>query len=191
MAYFEELPVGKLLITGGGVAGGTPVSATGLSVVHKQMGYSGQSVFTFNNFPITVPTANKYIGVLLYTFPKCLLGMDGAVATLTETTTSTIATTLTSAAGVFSIGSAAASSTTLTGTAATFLASTAITPSATIAVAGTKASAQLASGPFVDGTTTAVPVYLNLAFTSMSTADATTTWTGQIVLSWNNLGAYL
>ena len=190
MAYFEELPVGKLLVTGGGLAGGVYSFNPGVTATHKQVGHQNQSVFTFNNAALTIPTATKYAGLLLFTMPKGLISFQGSVVTLTETTISAIASTLTSSAGVFSVGSAAASSTTLSSTMANFLGSTAITPSATINVAGTTASAGLGTPASVDGTSTAIPIYLNMAFASMSTADASILLNGKVTVTWNWLGAY-
>ena len=189
MSYYEELPVGKLIIVGGGSIG-TLAAVTGLSAKHKIMGDMIKSTFTLVNVAQPVTTALKYAGTQIFTFPKGRIKIEGTMSTITETTTSAIASTLTSTAGVIALGSSAASSTTLNSTMANMLASTAITPSATINVAGTTLSAALAADIHVDGNSTAAPLFINSAYASMSTADATTTLSGTIVVYWLNMGTY-
>jgi hypothetical protein len=115
----------------------------------------------------------------------------GAVATLRQKTTSTIASTLNSGVtGAIGVGTATASATTLATTMQDIIPTTAFTSSATINVAGTAVTAVLASPAVFDGTATAKDLYLNTAYATTGDvdADATQTISGTIVVTWCNLG---
>jgi hypothetical protein len=188
MSFFEELTVGKLAVFGGGNLGASPVLPS-VVVKHKQIGHKVSTTFTLTNVPLTITNALKYAGLLLWTFPQGRIIVEGATATLNETTTSVVANI--GASPVASVGSAAATATTLSGTMVSLIPSTALPVSATINVAATtNLSAPLAASTQLDGNTTAIPVYLNVALPNQVTNDATATFSGQITIHWANLGTY-
>lgn len=165
----------------------TVVAAEQISgAVHK-------TVLTLTDVAQTVVNGTEYQGSQLYTFPVGRILILGCIATLAQKTTSAIAGTLNSGVtGAVALGSVTASSTTLSSTMANILPSTAFTSSTTINVAGTAVSGALASDVQLDGTSTAVKVFLNSAYATTGDvdADATQTFTGSVTLHWVNLGDY-
>lgn len=168
----------------GGTANGTGVSASASSGVTR-------TVLTFINTPLPlIDTAGVVARCALkvFDFPEGYIDIIGATVNLALTK---------SAAGVnadfdgdVALGSvAAAGDATLTGTEANVVPSTA-TPQA---VAGaTTAKAISTAGVLLDGTTTAVDLYLNLLVDDAD-QDVTTTPTnlianGTITIVWANLG---
>lgn len=196
MAQYEELTVGKLVLTGNSgtdANAGTLEAVSGLSVVHKQLGPLVQSTFTLTDVAQAVVDGTEYQSTKLFTFPEGRILVLGTTASLAQKTTSAIATTLNSGVtGALGIGTAAASATTLATTMVDLLPSTAFTTSTTINVAATAVGAALAASAHFDGTTTAKPVYLNSAYATTTDvdADATQTWTGTITITWLFLGDY-
>lgn len=207
MAYFEELPLGKIIVASNTRTGAstfnitnpnsvgtlaTPTSGT-LTAAHYQLGWFYKTVFTLTDIPQAVVNGTEYQSTLLFTFPAGRIWVQGVIATLQQTTTSDLTTTLNSGVtGAVALGSAAASNVSLTSTMVNFLPSTAFTSSTTINVAGSAVSAALASSAQLDGTTTAIPLYLNSAFATTTDvdADATQTWDGTITVMWSNIGDY-
>jgi len=193
MSFYEELTVGKIIINGGGDAGGTLEALSTLTALHRQYGIQNKSVFTLTNVAQAVVNGTEYQATKLFTFPAGRILVQGVIATLQQKTTSVIASTLNSGStGAIALGSAAASATTLSSTMVDFLPSTAFTSSTTISVAGTAVSAALAASAQLDGTTTSTPLYLNTAFATTTDVDAnaTQTITGTITIHWINLGDY-
>jgi len=193
MAYYETLSVGNLSVEGGGSAGGTRVSTAGVAVKHIITGPLVQTVFTLTNVSQAVVNGTEYQSTLLFTLPKGRIQVLGTVATVAQKTTSALATTLNaSSTGALAIGSAAATNVSLTSTMANMLPSTPFTSSATVNTAGTAVSGALAATAHIDGTTTAVPVYLNTAYATTTDVDgdATQTLTGTVKITWINLGTY-
>lgn len=192
MAQFEDLIVGKLTMTGGGFVG-TQAAIAGLSVVHKQVGFLRQSVFTLDNVAQTVVNGTEYQGTKLYDFPEGRVLVLGVTARLQQKTTSALASTLNaSSTGAVSLGTVTASATTLATTMVDLLPSTAFTSSATVNVAGTAVGAALAASAQFDGTTTAKSMFLNSAFATTTDVDgdATITWSGTITVTHIDLGDY-
>lgn len=195
VSLFETgYPVGRLVPTTLSSCG--EVNSTVSSYVtatHKQLGPVVQTTLTLTSLPQTVVNGTEYQGTKLWTFPSGLCVFFDVEASLTQKTTSDLATTLNaSSTGAVSVGSAVASATTLSGTMANFLPSFAFVSSATINVAGTTVTSQLdTNGDLsehftLDGNTTATPVYLNSAFATTTDVDgdATMTWTGTILIKW-------
>lgn len=150
-----------------------------------------QSVFTLTALPITMRDTEQGGGAQIYNFPLGRIFRLGGTATIAVTTTSTLASTLN--AGVtcnWGVGSTTQASATVATTEQDFVNVTAFTASATIDVAGANATgvgpAVLAS---LDGTSTAVDAFLNLAVAGATDidADATVTVTGTIKITWVNL----
>lgn len=178
---------------------GTLNSVTGLT--HQEFGGSGpfrQVELTGTDVPITITDALAYASQLLYTFPEGRIQVLGCVASIRMTTTSAIASTLNSGATIsWGIGSAAASNLTLATTMQNFMPGSGesvnnFTSSTVINEAAAQDNGVLASvaaaliAATLDGTTTPVPVYLNLAVPTNTEidADATVTCTFKIVLSY-------
>ena len=174
-------------------AGAAVAPATG-SIVTKQVQFGPlcQTTLTLNNVPQAVVNGVEYQGTKIYDFPQGRILILGVTATLQQKTTSAIASTLNSATGAISLGTATASSVTLNSTMADLLPSTAFTSSTVINVAGTAVSAALAASAQFDGTTTAKDVYLNTAYATTTDvdADATQTISGTVNITWVQLGDY-
>lgn len=174
-------------------AGAAVAPATG-DIVTKQVQFGPlcQTTLTLNNVPQAVVNGTEYQGTKIYDFPQGRILILGVTATLQQKTTSAIASTLNSATGAISLGTATASSVTLNSTMADLLPSTAFTSSTVINVAGTAVSAALAASAQFDGTTTAKDVFLNTAYATTTDVDgnATQTISGTVVLSWVFLGDY-
>jgi hypothetical protein len=145
-----------------------------------------------NDVKQTVVNGTEYQGTKIGTFPAGRILVLGVTASLQQTTTSAIASTLNSGTGAVSLGTVTASSTTLSSTMVNLLPSTAFTSSATINVAGTAVTAALAASAQFDGTSTPVDIYLNSAYATTTDvdADATQTWDGTIDITYVVLGDY-
>lgn len=180
---------------------GVPVALTGLSVVEYGIGPLRQTVFTLTNVPITITDLLAYVGTKLYDFPLGRIRVLDCVATITPTTTSTIATTLKSGVNVsWGLGSATASSLTLATTMMNFMpgsgeAVNTFASSTVINVAAASDSGKLAAvsaaqlAAIVDGTVTAADLFLNLGVAAADIdGDATLTISGTITLTWINQG---
>lgn len=171
--------------TGGAGAG------TGVTVEHAQ-GFT-KTVLTFKNTPLplidTAATVAR-CALKIFDFPEGSIVIQGASANLVLTK---------SAAGVnadwdgdFALGTvAAAADATLTSTEANVIPSTA-TPQAVAGVSSAKGRSTAAL--LLDGTTTAVDLYLNVLVDDAD-QDVTTTPTnlianGTITVLWSNMGDY-
>lgn len=159
-------------------------------------GVVNRTKLTCTALPISVADdagVAQYGGVKVYDFPEGMLMSFGAVldGALTMGATGTFINTYT---GVIALGTATASTgSTLTGTEATILQSTAMstavakvadTDAQSIATALTEAGSR-----WIDGTATAVDMYLNVAIADDATHTAGTgTWTGTIEFVWMVLG---
>jgi hypothetical protein len=143
--------------------------------------------------PIAITDASgscQYGGAKLADFPEGLIIPLGAVLTGTVTlgTTGTITDTW---EGICSLGTdaAAAANATLTATEANIIASTAVAAAtskvATLAAATSATLLTESGAAWVDGTTTAADLYLNLIVTDSAThTSGTGTFTGTIYLNW-------
>jgi hypothetical protein len=171
---------------------GNPVSGIGVTAKHVSLGKGFiQTTLTLDNVAQTVVNGTEYQGTKIYDFPECRMYVTGAVATLQQKTTSTLASTLNaSSTGAIGLGTATASATTLATTMQDIIPTTAFTSSATVNVAGTAVSAVLAAAAFFDGTATAKDLFLNTAYATTADVDgdATQTISGTVVITWQNLG---
>jgi len=180
---------GATIVTGAGTKTGSTVSVVELGDLVRK------TVVTFAATPQTVPfaTNTQFVGTKFYTFPQGRILVLGVTASLAQTTTSILASTINaSKTGALALGTVTASDQTLDSTMANLLPSTAFTSSATINVAGTAVTAALAASAQFDGTTTAIDAYLNSAYATDLDVDAagTQTWSGTVTISWINLGDY-
>ncbi len=190
-ANFVELYGG-----GGGSAVGT--AATGVTTVETGIGPFHSTTISFTALAMAISDLHFGGGTKIYTFPEGNIAIIGATATVTETTTSTIATTLkaskTLSVGVGSVQTTTQDSGTLATTQQDIVNAFACTSSATINVAGTAVNGkQLGTTTIrLDGTSTAQPIWLNCGVVTNTDidGDATTTWTGTVVVTWVYNGDY-
>lgn len=173
--------------SGVGAVNGATVSAVekGNGVIHK-------TVLTLAATPVTVRDTQQGGGVKIYDFPEGRILFLGSTGSIAVKTTSILASTL--HAGVtcnWGVGSVTQSSSTVATTEQNILNVAAFTSSATINVAGATATGVGVLTP-LDGTTTPIDAFLNLAVAGATDidADATVTVTGTITISWMNLGDY-
>jgi hypothetical protein len=157
-----------------------------------------QTVLSFTALAMAISDTNVGGGTKLYTFPEGNIVILGAVATVAETTTSVLASTLnasvTLSVGVGSIQTTTQGSGTLVTTQQDIVNAFAATSSATINVAGTAVNGKQLGTTMIrlDGTTTAQPIWLNcgVPLNTDIDADATTTWTGTVTVTWTYSGDY-
>jgi len=191
--YLEHSDVFTLLSAGLGADVVGLETITGLSAVNVTNGIINQTIFTLDDVAMTITDALAYAGLKLFTFPAGRILVLGATESLAQKTTSALASTLNSGVTMAqSLGSATASNVTLSSTMANMMPSTAFTSSTTINVAGSAVGSALAASAQLDGTSTAIPLYLNASVPTATDidADATMTWSGTITATWINLGDY-
>lgn len=163
--------------------GSTTTADNYCKIENAGIGPLRQIVITLTACPVTVADngANGGAGsIQLLDFPAGLLYTFGGVCSLTATSGS-----LTDANLIVSVGSTAAASDngTLTTTEANFIPSTgmALTSGSTTSAAAGKSTS---AGGFIDGTSTAVDAYLNVATSTNPSAEFTVYVTGTITLTY-------
>lgn len=171
----------------GAKAGATvTVEERGNGVVH-------QTVLTLTETPLTVTDALAYLGTKVYDFPEGRILVLGSTANLAFTTTSVIDDTINSGAAMdWAVGTSAASNATLANGMVDLVPKVDNPTSTTINVAAAATQGALAASAMFDGTGTAKSAYLNVSFPTGTDidADGTLTVTGNITLTWINLGDY-
>lgn len=170
-----------------GAKNGATVTATesGNGTVH-------QTTLTLAATPVTMRDVEQGGGVKVYDFPAGRILLLGATSSIAVTTTSAVAGTLNpSVVCNYGVGSTTQANATLATTEQDMVQVTAFTSSAN----PTEPSA-VANGfgalVALDGTTTPVDAFLNLAVAGATDidGDATVTVAGTITLTWVNLGDY-
>jgi hypothetical protein len=195
ISIFADPPLGVRINTTTQSSIGTinPTYSSYVTATHKVSGPTVRTTLTLASLPQTVVNGTEYQGTKIWTFPAGRIIVFDTVISMAQKTTSVLADTLNaSSTGAFSLGSATASATTLSSTMANFLPSTAFTSSATINVAGATFTGELdANGDYsemftLDGSSTAVDLYVNTAYATTTDvdADATQTLTGTIEIYW-------
>lgn len=173
--------------------GTVPTLTSGsITVIPGGSGVRRQDILVCTNVPITYADGGGTLGntaaTLVYTLPKGLVDISSGNVTITAFTATTgIADSSTS--GIFGLGTSVALTSTLT------LATTQqnIVPSTSLGSLNTSKSITATAKAFtatrtglIDGTATAVPIYLNSKFDATdSTAASTATFTGIIVVNWS------
>ena len=171
-------------------------SAATISATHYGNGIYNKAVLTCIELPITLADdagVAQYGGVKVYDFPEGLIKVDGAVidGSIELGTTGTITTTW---GGGIALGTVTATTgATLTGTEANILpevnvaaatASVAVVDAVSVATALTESGAR-----WLDGTATAIDMYLNLVVDdSVSHTAGTGSFTGTVTFLWQVLG---
>lgn len=156
-------------------------------------GVMHQTVLTLAALAQAVVNGTEYQSTKIYSFPEGRILVLGVTASLAPTTTSAISTTLNSGVtGAVALGTVAASNVALTSTMVDLLPSTAFVTSTVIDEAAAAVGAALAASTHFDGHTTHKDVYLNSGFATTTDvdADATMTWSGNVTITWLNLGDY-
>ena len=187
-AFISWHSVGGVYTGGGGAVNGATVSE-----VDRAAGQIHTSVLTLTATPLTVTDALAYAGVKIYDFPEGRILVLGSTGSLAFTTTSTIASTINSGAGLdWSLGTVTASSETLASTMVDILPKVDNPSSTVINVAAAATTGALAASAQFDGTSTAKDVFLNVGFptTTDIDADGTLTITGTITITWIQLGDF-
>lgn len=183
---------GLWTFTGSEVRAGANVGAKNgatVACVENGNGTMHRTVCTLTATPLTIADATVGAGVKIYDFPEGSITFLAAVGTVTETTTSTLASTLHSGSTYnWGIGTTTQANGTLATTEQDIIQTTNGTSSATINVAAA-ASTAIRSATTVaqfNGTATPVDAYFNVGIASGAAidADATTTWTGTITITW-------
>jgi hypothetical protein len=179
-----------------GTAAGT--AASSVTAAEGGFGAFHYTVLTLAGLPMAISDTNFGGGSKIYTFPEGNIAILGATATVTETTTSAILSTLkankTLSVGVGSVQTTTQQSGTLVTTQQDIVNAFACTSGAVINVAGTAVNGkQLGTTTIrLDGTTTAQPIWLNCGVVTSTDidADATTTWSGTVTVTWVYNGDY-
>ncbi len=168
------------------------VPATTVVAAESGIGAFHQTVLAITNLAMSINDTHVGGGTKIYTFPEGVVTVLGATATVTPTTTSVIASTLNSgvtlSVGVGSVQTVTQDSGTLATTEQDIVNAFSATSSTTINVAGTAGSGLLSATTSLkyDGHTTAQAVYLNCGVPTATDIDAnaTTTWTGTVTITW-------
>jgi hypothetical protein len=202
MSRYEELSVGTLLTTGEslvttgvGTKEGTETLQNAFTVTERGNDVLHKTEFSFVDYPLTVLDASTGVGVKIYTFPVGRISQQGANGSIALTTTSALASTLNASSTLaWGVGSVTqAGNTTLATTEQNFVQTTAVTSSATVDVAGAATGGVglpvLAS---LDGTSSAVALFLNFAVATATDIDANATVlvNGSVTVYWINQGIY-
>ena len=167
-------------------------AATGVTAVEYGNGINHQTVLSFTALAMALSDTNVGGGTLLYTFPVGNISVLAGLASVAETTTSTLASTLnagvTLSVGVGSVQTTTQGSGTLVTTQQDLVNAFSATSSATINVAGAVAKGKVTATTLLrfDGTSSAITAYLNCGVPTGTDidGDATTTWTGTVTLTW-------
>lgn len=197
---------GFTVLDQGGTVPTSPVGAvvSGLNITCAEEGYGPfrKTTLTFAATPLAITDALTYAGLKIYDFPAGRIRVLDCLASLAFTTTSVIASTLNSGVTVsYGFGSATASAATLATTMMNFMPGSgetvkSFTSSTTINVASAGVTGLLAAvsaaqlGAILDGTATAVDMFLNLAVPTNTDidGDSTLTVTGSLQFAWLNGG---
>lgn len=166
--------------------------ASTVTAVEYGNGVIHQTVLTLSALALAISDANVGGGTKIYTFPKGRIAILDASASVAETTTSVIASTLNSgvtlSAGVGSVQTVAQASGTLVTTEQDIVNAFAPVSSTTINVAAAAAVGKISATTVIryDGTATAQAIFLNCGVPTNTDidADATTTWSGTVTLLW-------
>lgn len=181
---------------------GAVVAGIGVVAVESGSGNFRRTVLTLTNTPLTITNALAYAGLKLHDMPAGRIKFLDCVTSLAFTTTSALAGTLNAEATVsYGIGSATASATTLATTMMDLMPGSGeavkeFTSSETINVPSDVVTGFLAAvaaaqlGAILDGTTTPVDIFLNVALADADEidGDATLVVNGTITLTWVNGG---
>lgn len=165
-----------------------------VTATEKGDGVFKQTVLTLSALPITMRDTEQGGGAKIYTFPVGRITPVGAIGSIAVTTTSVLADTLNAGSTCnWGVGSVTQSNATVATTEQNFVNVAAFTSSATIDVAGAVANGSgIGIVTSIDGTSTNIAAFLNLAVADAADidGDATVTVDGTITLTYAVLGDY-
>ncbi len=191
--YTEHSDVFTIIASDGALTTGVEV-ITGLSAVNVSQNLIQQVTFTLADVEIAITDTLAYVGKKIFTFPAGRILVLGAIASLKWAVLTDRATTINASASLtWALGSAAASNITLTSTMIDMLAKqTTVLNGTTTAYTAAATAGALAASCQLDGTSTAVPVFLNCGFETDTTidGDGTLAAKGTITLTYLNIGDY-
>jgi hypothetical protein len=132
-----------------------------------------------------------YGSLKLATFPKGRIWVHGAVGTLSNVDVSESDNISDTGSGDYSFGSTATSDVTLNGTDVNMGPSAALNDFVA-GVGAAAASSVLAAGALFDGSSAAIPIYLNMAFDAgdVTTGNGAADLAGKITIQWSYLSDY-
>ena len=159
-----------------------------VSVVEYGNGLFHQTVFTLTALPLTLRDTEQGQGVKIYDFPEGGITILGASGSVAETTTSILADTLnTGVTYNWGVGTTTQANGALATTEQDILPTTNGTASATINVAGAVSrSGRTADAANFNGTGTPIDAFFNVGLATADDIDAnaTTTYTGTLTITW-------
>lgn len=186
---------GQIVLDANAVTNGAVANNGGTVTVVERGGIAGgvrQTTFTLVNLPLTLADATTGAGTKIYDFPEGVINILSAAGSITETTTSVLASTLnTGVTYNWGVGTVTQSNGTLATTEQDILPTTDGTASATINVAGAASSgARVLTGAYFDGTGTAKDAFLNIGVAGATDidGDATVLINGTITIWWQLFG---
>jgi hypothetical protein len=171
-------------------AGLAPPKA-GLTAKTTGTGGRWRTVFTFNAMQLPVTDALAYAGMKIFDFADGKVRINGGTAKLQFAVLTARASTINDSASLtWGLGSVTASSITLATTMQNVIAVTTRTLDGAVAALSTASTADVVAPATLDGTTTAIDLFLNVAFATNTDidADGTLAITGTITLLWENWG---
>lgn len=150
--------------------------------------------FTKDDLVITKSGASNdgYAGLKIATFPKGRIWVHGAVGTISSVDVSGSANIADAGSGDYSFGTTATTDVTLATTEVNLGPSAALIDPFVTGVGSANASSVLAAGALFDGSTTAVPIYMNIRFDTgdVTTGDGAADVTGKLVIKWSYLSDF-
>ena len=159
-----------------------------VTVVEYGNGILHQTVLTLTATPLTLRNTQQGQGVKVYDFPAGGITILGATGSVAETTTSILADTLNASVTYnWGVGTVTQANGTLATTEQDIIPTTNGTASATINVAGAASGgARITDAANFNGISAAIDAYFNVGIATADDidADATTTWTGTINITW-------
>lgn len=170
---------------------GVAASKTGLTVTTTGQGGSYRTTFKFNGMQIPVTDALAYASQKLFDFAPGKVRLLGGTASLAFAVLTARASTINASAAMdWSVGTTAASATTLATTMVNFIAKQDKTLDGTNAAYTTAQAADFASAATFDGTSSAIDLFLNVAFPTDTDidADGTLAVEGTMTVLWQNWG---
>jgi hypothetical protein len=171
-------------------AGLAPPKA-GLTAYTTGRGGSFSTVFTFNAMQLPVTDALAYAGLKIFDFADGKIRIVGGTARMQFAVLTARAATINDNASLtWGLGTVTASSITLATTMQNIIPVTTRTLDGATTALSTASTADVVAAATFDGTTTAIDLFLNVAFATNTDidADGTLAITGKITLRWENWG---
>lgn len=170
-----------------GIAG----NVAGLSVETTGRGGAFRTVFTFNAMQLPVTDALAYASKKIFDFADGMVRIKGGTGKLQFAVLGARPSTINDSASLtWALGSAAASNIILSATMVNVIAKTTRTLDGATTALSTASTANVAAAASLDGTTTAIDLFLNVGFETNTDidADGILAITGTITLLWELWG---